>query len=259
LLSWQKRWPEVRDNLRSRRAAFFCLASGIMVGTNWLLFIWAVNIGRVIETSLGYFMTPIVNVLLGALILRERLSPWQLVSLLIATAGVLILTLGYGQFPWIAVSLCLTFGVYGFLRKQSGTAAIPGLFLETTFLLPIAVAYLALLAQRGALIFGATHLPLSAVLLTTGVVTALPLVWFGHAARHLRLVTVGFLQYLSPTISFLLGLFVYHETFTRQHLITFMLIWIALAMVSTEAVLRWRATRMTAEPIAEPPIIEPTV
>jgi chloramphenicol-sensitive protein RarD len=260
LLSWQERWREVIRNLRSRRSALFCLGSGIMVGLNWLLFIWAVNIGRVLETSLGYFMTPIVNVLLGAFILRERLSAWQTASILIALAAVSILAFGYGHFPWIALGLCTSFGLYGLLRKQSGTAAIPGLFLETMFLLPLALIYLVLLAGRGALTFGPSHLSLSAILMTTGIVTAVPLVWFGYAARHLRLVTIGFLQYLSPSISFILGLFVYHETFTRQHFITFLLIWFALAFVSVEAVWRWRATkRVAAEAPPESPLIEPGI
>jgi len=260
LLSSQGRWPEVLRNLRSRRASLFCLSSGVIMGVTWGLFIWAVIVGRVLETSLGYFMTPLVNVMLGAIILRERLSPSQIVSILIASVAVCILGFGYGHFPWIAVGLCTSFGLYGLLRKQSGTAAIPGLFLEALFLLPLALIYLVLLASRGALIFGPSHLPLSAILATTGIVTAVPLVWFGYAARHLRLVTIGFLQYLSPSISFILGLFVYHETFTRQHFITFLLIWIALVLVSAEAVLRWRATkRMAAEAPVESPLIEPGV
>src|SRR5438477_1224793 len=260
LLSWQRRWPEVIANLRSRRSALFCFGSGVMVSVNWLIFIWAVNIGRVLETSLGYFMTPLVNVLLGAAILRERLSACQIVSILIAAAGVSILAFGYGHFPSIALGLCTSFGLYGLLRKQSGTAAIPGLFLETLFLLPLALIYLVMLANRGPLIFGPSHLSLSAILMTTGIVTAVPLVWFGYAARHLRLVTIGFLQYLSPSISFILGLFVYHETFTRQHFITFLLIWFALVLASSEAVLRWRtSTRVAAEAPLDSPLIEPGI
>jgi chloramphenicol-sensitive protein RarD len=192
LLSWQERWREVVGNLRRRRSALFCLGSGIMVGLNWLLFIWAVNIGHVLETSLGYFMTPIVNVLLGAIILRERLSAWQTASILIALVAVSILAFGYGHFPWIALGLCTSFGLYGLLRKQSGTAAIPGLFLETLFLLPLALVYLVILTNRGALTFGPSHLALSAILTTSGIVTAVPLIWFGYAARHLRLVTDWF-------------------------------------------------------------------
>jgi chloramphenicol-sensitive protein RarD len=260
LLSWQERWREVIGSLRRRRSALFCLGSGIMVGLNWLLFIWAVNIGHVLETSLGYFMTPIVNVLLGAFILRERLSAWQTASILIALVAVSILAFGYGHLPWIALGLCTSFGLYGLLRKQSGTAAIPGLFLETLFLLPLALVYLVLLANRGALTFGPSHISLSVILTTSGIVTAVPLIWFGYAARHLRLVTIGFLQYLSPSISFILGLFVYHETFTRQHFITFLLIWFALVLVSAEAVLRWRTSkRVAAEAPPDSPLIEPGI
>src|SRR5437016_1914171 len=165
LLSWQRRWDEVIRNLGSHRNALFCLGSGVMVSVNWLIFIWAVNVGRVLETSLGYFMTPLVNVLLGAVILRERLSAWQIASILIAATGVSVLAFGYGHFPSIAVGLCTSFGLYGLLRKQSGTAAIPGLFLETMFLLPLAVFYLALLASRNVLTFGASHLSLSIILM----------------------------------------------------------------------------------------------
>lgn len=260
LLTWQHRWPEVRASFRSRRASLFCLCSGIMVGANWLLFIWAVNVGRVLETSLGYFMTPIVNVLLGGLILRERLTFWQFASILIASAGVLILTFGYGRFPWVAVALCITFGLYGLLRKQSGVRPIPGLFVETTFLVPLAFLYLCLLARRGTIVFGSAHPALSGILLTTGVVTALPLVWFGYAARHLRLITIGFLQYLSPTLSFLLGLFIYHETFTRLHFVTFLLIWLALGIVSFEAIVRWRSSKqLTTKELVESPLVEPGI
>jgi chloramphenicol-sensitive protein RarD len=243
LLTWQRRWPEVRQAIGSRSTVLYCVASGLAVSINWLVFIWAVNINRVVETSLGYFMTPLVNVLLGAIFLRERLTRWQLVSVLLALVGVLNLTLGYGKFPWIAVILCLSFGVYGLLRKKSGTRPIPGLFLETTLLTPIAFLYLLSLDKGNGLIFGQVPWSFALLLVSTGIVTGLPLVWFGHAARHLRMTTVGFLQYLSPSGSFLLGVFLYHEPFTRNHLITFALIWTALAIFTTEAVHRWHSGR----------------
>lgn len=246
LLTWQERWTEVFRTIRSRRAALFCLASGLGIAMNWFVFIWAVNAGRVIETSLGYFMTPLVNVLFGAIFLRERLTRLQLCSVLLAASGVLYLTFGYGRFPWIALALCLSFGVYGLLRKKSHTASIPGLFVETILLTPLAIVYLAMLQRHGALIFGRPHLSISFLLIVSGVVTGLPLVWFGHAARYLRLITVGFLQYLSPTCTFFLGVFLYHETFTRGHFITFGLIWIGLALFTAEAIWRWRGTRLPA-------------
>lgn len=244
LLTWQGRWGEVRTNAGSRRALFYCLASGSTISINWFLFIWAVNMGRIIETSLGYFMTPLINVLFGAIFLHERLTRLQIASVLLALAGVLNLTLGYGRFPWVALTLCVSFGLYGLLRKKSGTAAIPGLFFETVLLVPMALTYLILLHSHGQLIFGQGGWLLTILLISTGVVTAVPLVWFGHAARHLRLTTLGFLQYLAPTGSFFLGVFVYHEPFTRGHLITFSLIWLALAVFTAEAVLRWRSARI---------------
>ncbi|MEY2527329.1 MAG: chloramphenicol-sensitive protein RarD, partial [Verrucomicrobiota bacterium] len=243
LLSWQHRWPEVRAVVSSRRATLYCLSSGLSIAINWFFFIYAVNIGRVIETSLGYFMTPLVNVLFGAIFLRERLTRWQIISVLLATSGVLYLTFGYGRFPWIAVTLCTTFGLYGLLRKKSGTAAIPGLFLETLLLVPAAVAYLFMLKANGTLVFDRGGWWLSILLISTGIVTAVPLFWFGYAARYLRLTTVGFLQYLAPTGSFFLGVFLYHEPFTRGHLITFGLIWIALGIFTWEAITRWRSSR----------------
>src|SRR3989440_1850203 len=244
ILTWQRRWPELLANVRSRRPQIYCLTGGIAITSNWFLFIYAVNIGRVIETSLGYFMTPLMNVLFGALFLREHLTRLQFASVLLAALGVLNLTFGYGRFPWIAVSLCVTFGLYGLLRKQSGTAAIPGLFIETILLVPFAAVFLIYLQRSGALMFGRGDWSLSILLISTGVITAIPLFWFGYATRHLRLITVGFLQYLSPIGSFFLGVFLYHEPFTRGHLVTFILIWLALALFTGEAVLRWRSSRV---------------
>ena len=175
--------------------------------------------------------------------MRERLTRWQLISVLLALVGVLNLTLGYGKFPWVAMVLCVSFGTYGLLRKKSGTRPIPGLFLETTLLTPIALLYLLNLQRGGVLIFGPVPWSFALLLVSTGLVTGLPLVWFGHAARHLRMTTIGFLQYLAPSGSFLLGVFLYREPFTRAHLITFTFIWTALAIFTVEAVLRWHSGR----------------
>ncbi len=254
LLSWQGRWPEVRAAAKSRRTILYCFASGFAITCNWFIFIWAVNADRVLETSLGYFMTPLINVLVGGIFLRERLTRLQLIAVTIATVGVLNLTFGYGRFPWIAIGLCCSWGMYGLLRKLSGTAAIPGLFFETTLLLPFAIAFLIFLQSRGALLFGPSQLKLSLLIVSSGIITGLPLVWFGHAARHLRLTTIGFLQYLAPTGTFFLGVFLYHEPFTRSHFITFGLIWIALAIFTAEMIRGWRSSRSaagTAPPIAD--------
>jgi chloramphenicol-sensitive protein RarD len=251
LLSWQRRWPEVREAIRARRALLYCLASGVAISVNWFCFIWAVNVGRVVETSLGYFMTPLMNVLLGATFLRERLTRLQLISVLLALTGVLNLTLGYGRFPSLAITLCVSFGLYGLLRKKSGVRPIPGLFLETTLLTPVAAVYLVFLQRAGHSAFSSNGWSMALLLVTTGVVTGLPLVWFGHAARHLRLTTLGFLQYLAPSCSFFLGVFLYHEPFTRAHLITFTFIWVALIIFTAEAIWRWRSER-EREGIVEP-------
>jgi chloramphenicol-sensitive protein RarD len=251
LLSWQGRWPEVREAIRSRRALLYCLASGLAISVNWFCFIWAVNIGRILETSLGYFMTPLMSVLLGATFLRERLTRLQFISVLLALVGVLNLALGYGRFPWIALALCISFGLYGLLRKKSGVRPIPGLFLETTLLTPVAAVYLLYLQRQGNAALSTAAWWMVLLLISTGIVTGLPLVWFGHAARHLRLTTLGFLQYLAPSCSFILGVFVFHEAFTTAHLITFSFIWIALIIFTSEAIWRWRSGREREE-LSEP-------
>jgi chloramphenicol-sensitive protein RarD len=237
LLSWQRRWAEVRAIMLSRRALLCCLASGSAISLNWMIFIWAVNANRVLETSLGYFMMPLVNVLFGKIFLQEKLTRLQFASVMLSTVAVLNLTFGYGRFPWIALVIATSFSVYGLLRKTSGTAAIPGLFFETILLTPVACGYLMVLQLQGTLFFGPQGWTASLLLLTTGVVTGLPLVSFGYTVRHLRLTTTGFLQYIVPSCSFFLGVFLYHEPFTRSHVITFVLIWIALAIFSAESIL----------------------
>ncbi|MGH8092002.1 MAG: EamA family transporter RarD [Chthoniobacterales bacterium] len=246
LLTGQRRWPEVLANLRSRRTALFCAGSGLAITINWFVFIWAVNSGRVLETSLGYFMTPLVNVLFGAIFLRERLSRPQLASVLLATGAVCFLTFGFGKLPWVALTLCFSFGLYGLLRKVSGAAPIPGLFLETTLIVPLALGCLLYLARQHMLQFGVALPGLSLLLISTGIVTGVPLLWFAHAARHLRLTTLGFLQYLAPSCTFFLGVFVYHEAFRRAQALTFALIWSALVIFTADAVARWRSTRPSA-------------
>src|SRR5205823_7155236 len=177
---------------RSPRARIYCLTGGLAIASNWFLFIYAVNTDRVVESSLGYFMTPLMNVLFGAIFLHERLTRLQFVSVLLAALGVLNLTFGYGRFPWIAVLLCITFGLYGLLRKQSGTAAIPGLFVETILLVPFALVFLIYLQRTGTLMIAAAARPWPMLLVNTGLLTAAPLFSSGYATPHLRLITAGF-------------------------------------------------------------------
>jgi chloramphenicol-sensitive protein RarD len=243
LLNWQRRWPEVLANLGSRRTALLCAGSGLAIAINWFVFIWAVNAGRVLETSLGYFMTPLVNVLFGAIFLRERLARAQLVSVLLATGAVVYLTLGFGRPPWVALTLCFSFGIYGLLRKVSGAAPVPGLFLETTTIVPLALGWLIFAAHTPGTSFGLATPGLSLLLVSTGIVTGLPLLWFAHAARNLRLTTLGFLQYLAPSCTFFLGVFAFQEPFRREQLVTFVVIWIALTIFTADAVTRWRSSQ----------------
>lgn len=247
LLSWSRRWPEVLGNVRRPRTAGFCVAGGVSIAANWFVFIWAVNAGHVLETSLGYFMTPLVSVLLGAVFLRERLTRAQLASVLLAAGAVAYLTLDLGRPPWVALALCASFGSYGLFRKISGAGSTAGLFLETTVIAPFALGFLAFLISTQAGHFGLAAPKWSLLLVTTGIVTGVPLLWFAHAARHLRLTTVGFLQYLAPSGTFFLGVFVYHEPFRHAQIVTFALIWVALAIYTVDAVVRWRAVRATAQ------------
>ncbi len=246
LLSWSRRWPEVLGNVRTPRTVGFCAASGVSIATNWFVFIWAVNASHVLETSLGYFMTPLVSVVLGAVFLRERLTRAQLASVLLAAGAVTYLAVDLGHPPWVALALCASFGSYGLFRKISGAGSTAGLFLETTVIVPFALGFLVVLMAKGAGHFGAATPKWSLLLVTTGIVTGVPLLWFAHAARHLRLTTIGFLQYLAPSGTLFLGVLVYHEPFRRPQMVTFALIWVALAIYTADAVVRWRALKGAA-------------
>lgn len=246
LLAIFRRWSEVRRLLRSRRQIGMAILSGAFICLNWYIFIWAVNSGYIVQTSLGYFMTPLVNILLGWLLFGERLRPVQWAAIGLAALGVLNLTFGYGAFPWIALSLCGSFAVYGLLRKTSRADSLPGLFLESAAILPFAVGYLLFLANSGASAFEFTLTPVPLLLIGGGVITALPLLWFAHAARNLKFSTLGLLQYLGPSISFLVGVFIYREPFTLQHLVTFGCIWAALAIYTAEGYIRGRRSVATA-------------
>ncbi|MBT1071972.1 EamA family transporter RarD [Pelotalea chapellei] len=240
LTACSRRWSEVRAAFRSRQVLATLIGSTLLISINWLVFIYAVAKGQVLQSSLGYFMTPLINVLLGVIFLRERLRPLQIASLLMAMAGVAILTSRVGAIPWIALALAFSFGLYGLLRKTVRVESMAGLLVETLLTGPLALGYLLWLAidQSGsfpnATDRGALLLPLA------GILTATPLVLFASAARRLKLATIGFLQYITPSLHFALAVTVYGETFTRTHLLTFLLIWSGLALYSADAVLSFR-------------------
>jgi chloramphenicol-sensitive protein RarD len=250
LLALRGRLGEIRAALRDRRTLAILLVTTLLIGSNWLIYIVAVSTGHILQSSLGYYINPLVNVVLGMAFLGERLRPAQWASVLLATAGVLYLALSYGRPPWFALSLAGTFALYGLLRKTVRAEGSVGLTVETTLLLPAALGFLLVQGMRGSLAFGHVSLPTDLLLAASGLVTAMPLIWFANAIRRLPLTTMGFLQYLSPTLQFLLAVAVYGEPFTRAHLLTFGCIWTALALYSVDAVLaaRRRATAGSGTP-----------
>jgi chloramphenicol-sensitive protein RarD len=238
MLTCTSGWPAMRRILRQPRIVGWSLLSGSLIAVNWFVFIWAVNSGNVVETSLGYYMGPLASVALGALVLGERLRPIQLLAVILAAVGVIWLTLGYDHFPWIALALCISFALYGLIRKIAPTNSLDGLFLETAMLTPVAAILIGwrLAFGQGAFLLGGWKPTL--FLFFAGLITALPLLGFAFAARRLPLTTVGVLQYLAPTTSFLLGVFLYREPFTTSHLITFSFIWAALILYTGESLFR---------------------
>ncbi len=213
--------------------AFSVVMSGILISGNWLIFIWAVNNNHVLETSLGYYINPLFSVLLGIIVLKERLSFIQVISFIMAAIGVLVLTIQYGKIPWAALLLALSFGLYGLVKKKANLSSTTGLTVETMVVTPIAIIYLISLYLDGkggfALFsFNTTNL----LLIGTGVVTAIPLLLFAEAAKRVPLSMIGFIQYISPTITLCLGIFVYHEQFTKIDFIAFSFIWLALVIYS---------------------------
>ncbi len=248
LLAIRRQWAWIRRARQNPRLLLVFAASTCLLGGNWFTYIWAVNSGHVVDSSLGYFINPLFSVLLGVLFLGERLRPWQGVAIGFALAGVLFLTLGYGAFPWIALTLAGTFGFYGLLRKTAPLGSLEGLSLETALLSVPTLAYLVGLELAGRGAFGHAGLATSLLLAGAGVVTAFPLLMFAYAARNVTLATVGILQYIAPTLQFLLGVFVYEEPFTSTRLVGFAAIWIALAVYSVEGLMVERRRRSGALP-----------
>ena len=220
----------------ARQLMRIALASALVI-SNWLVFVWGVNNGRILETSLGYFMLPLFNVALGVLVLKERLRPLQWLAVLLAAFAVAIEAARIGGLPWISLALAGTFAIYGLLRKQLPLDAASGLFLETLCVTPLALAWLGWLAISGQSHFGnGTELPTGRdlILIATGAVTAIPLLLFAVAARRLPLHLLGFLQYLAPSITFLLAVFVYGEPLDPSRTLAFAVIWIGLAVYSVD-------------------------
>lgn len=249
LLVLLRRFAWISPVLRQPRTlALFALSAWLLAG-NWLLYVWAVNAGRLLDASLGYFINPLVNVVLGYAVLHERPRPVQWAAVALAATGVVWLAVGAGDLPWVSVVLALSFGLYGLLRKTASLGAIEGLALETAMLAPLAVGGLLWLAWQGQGVFGQGDLRTDGWLLLAGPFTAVPLLLFASAARRVSMATLGLMQYLSPSIQFLLGVYLYHEPFSTGRGIGFMLIWLALAIYSAES---WRALRCHRTAAAAP-------
>ena len=240
LLALLRRFAWLPPVLRQPRTlAVFALSSLLLAG-NWLLYVWAVNADRLLDASLGYFINPLVNVVLGYAVLHERPRPLQWAAVALAAAGVLWLAVGAGHLPWISIVLALSFGLYGLLRKTATLGAVEGLALETLLLAPLAGAGLVWLALQGQGVFGQGNWRLDGLLLLAGPFTAIPLLLFASGARRVSMATLGLLQYLGPSIQFVLGVFLYHEPLSASRAVGFVLIWAALALYSAES---WRVLR----------------
>jgi len=235
ILAWRGGYAEAGAALGSGRGLALSAVSSVLLTANWLIYIWGVNAGHVIECSLGYFLVPLLNVTLGKLVLHESLRRLQGMAVIAAAAGVAILVLRLGHVPWIALGIAGTFGFYGLLRKRSALGPVTGLAVETAVLAPFAAGWLIWKAAHGQGALGHVDMPTTLLVLSTGVVTAIPLLLFAYGARRLRLITLGLLQYIAPTCQFLLGWLVYREVFTRERAWAFVLIWFGLVLYTTDA------------------------
>ncbi len=243
ILTINKRWPETFAPMKSAKTLIILALSSLMIGGNWLLYIWAVNTGHVLETSLGYYINPLVNMLFGFAFFKERPNKPQWIAIALAAAGVTNSIVSYGELPWISLTLAISFAFYGLLRKVAIVESLPGLFLETMVLAPAALYWLLHLQFTGASGFLAGNMEINLLLIGAGVVTASPLIGFAFGARRLQLTTLGVLQYTAPSIAFLLGVFVFREPFGPSHLLTFALIWAGLVIYTMDSVRTIRRQR----------------
>jgi chloramphenicol-sensitive protein RarD len=241
LLTVLRRWAHVRALVTDRRRLLVLLGAAVLIAGNWLVFVYGVNSGHVVETSLGYFINPLVSVLLGVVVFSERLRPLQWVAVGIATVAVAVLTVDYGRPPWIALALALTFGLYGLMKKLVRTEAAPGLFVETALVALPAMAVLGLAHSAGDGTFGNAGTGHALLLVSSGVATAVPLLLFAAAARRIPLSTVGLLQYLTPSMQLAIGVFVYGEPMPPARLAGFAIVWVALAVFTADTLRHARA------------------
>ncbi|MFS2264524.1 EamA family transporter RarD [Vibrio vulnificus] len=246
LLHFGRHWRTVRDVLTSKSKMLYLVTTAILVGANWLIFIWAVNANHMLDASLGYYINPLINVLLGMLFLGERLRKLQWFAVTLAACGVLVQLIVFGSVPIVAIALAFSFGFYGLLRKKVSVDAQTGLFVETLVMLPTAAIYLLFIADTPTSNMLANPSQLNLLLIAAGVVTTLPLLCFTGAATRLKLSTLGFFQYIGPSLMFLLAVLIYGEAFTSDKALTFAFIWGALVVFSFDGLRYRRNSRKTA-------------
>ncbi|PSV24808.1 MULTISPECIES: EamA family transporter RarD [unclassified Photobacterium] len=236
IIAFSRQWVRVKAVLTQPKTLFLLTISALLVGCNWLIFIWAVNNNHLLDASLGYYINPLLNVLLGMLLLGERLRRLQWAAVLIAAIGVIAELIQFGSLPWIAFALATSFGFYGLLRKKINIDAQTGLFIETFVLLPLAAIYLFFISSSPTANLTDNSFNLNLLLVAAGIVTTLPLLCFTGAATKLKLSTLGFLQYIGPSLMFILATFIYQEPFKLEHGITFGCIWLALLLFSIDGI-----------------------
>jgi len=236
-----RQWRTFREGIANLRVLRAYAVAAVLISINWLTYIWAVNAGFIVETSLGYFINPLLNVLLGVVFFRERLRPWQWAAIALATTGVVYLTFAYGSLPWIALTLAFTFGAYGLVKKTAPLGSLHGLTLETSVLLVPAITFLVYSDRAGnGALFNSGAMS-DALLMGAGIITAVPLLLFSSAARRIPLSLIGILQYIAPTLQFLLGVLVYKEPFTATKFMGFGIVWAALIIYGVEGLMTYRA------------------
>lgn len=236
LLILSKQVNAVKQIFSSFKKLKYLILSSLLVSTNWLIFIWAVSNDKIVETSLGYFINPLVNVVLGYIFFSERMNKNQYIAIFIAVIAVLYQVVSIGEVPIISLALAVTFGLYGLVRKKVSIPSIPGLFVETILLLPLALSYLYYLASNDNSSFFGDDSYIIFMLSLGGIITVLPLLWFNGAATRMKLTTLGFFQYIGPSIAFMVAIFIYNEPMNMDKLITFILIWIALIIFSWDGI-----------------------
>lgn len=228
LLAATRKFRAFATALKNKKTVFLVIASSLLISCNWLVFIWAVNNGHMVESSLGYYMNPLLNVLLGVLFLKEKLHAGQWAAIALATTGVVIVTVEHGRLPWISLVLAGSFALYGLLKKKTGLASTIGLAWETAFVTPIAAGYLLYVQNAGTSGTDALSTGGWILLLLAGAATVMPLYWFAQATRTLPLSTIGIIQYIAPTITLVIGVAIYKESFDAARLVSFGFIWCAL-------------------------------